>query len=154
MLYTHLRRAKLEQQNEILGKAVGRRKSAVAQVELISGTGDFIINGKSGFSYMQQDSSRLVTIQAALYNLQLQKKYNVVVNVHGGGLNGQSQAIKLAVAKALCMLESASSSKEEAVQTYRKSLKSKGYLTTDARCKERKKYGLKKARKAPQFSKR
>lgn len=141
-------------QNEILGKAVGRRKSAVAQVELIQGTGDFIINGKSSFSYMQQDSSRLVTIQAALYNLQLQKKYNVIVNVHGGGLNGQSQAIKLAVAKAICTVEASSDLKGDASQTYRKSLKLKGYLTTDARCKERKKYGLKKARKAPQFSKR
>lgn len=141
-------------QNEILGKAVGRRKSAVAQVELIQGTGDFIINGKSSFSYMQQDSSRLVTIQAALYNLQLQKKYNVIVNVHGGGLNGQSQAIKLAVAKAICTVESSSDLKGDTSQTYRKSLKLKGYLTTDARCKERKKYGLKKARKAPQFSKR
>lgn len=153
----------MDKQNEILGvgmpspqggKAVGRRKSSVAQVELVHGTGDFIINGKSGFLYMQKDSSRWATIQAALYNLQLQKKYNVIVTVRGGGLSGQSQAIKLGVAKALCTIESSSDLKGEAVQTYRKSLKLKGYLTTDARCKERKKYGLKKARKAPQFSKR
>nr|AIT93532.1 ribosomal protein S9 [Prasiolopsis sp. SAG 84.81] len=137
-----------------LGKAVGRRKSAVAQVKIIQGTGDFIINGKPSFSYMQEDSARLAAIQAALYNLQLQKKYNIIISVHGGGLNGQSQAIKLAVAKALCTIESSSDLKGDAGQIYRKSLKSKGYLTTDARCKERKKYGLKKARKAPQFSKR
>ena len=148
----------MSKQTEVLGKAVGRRKSAVAQVELIQGSGDFIINGKPGFSYMQQNSSRLVTIQAPLDSLQLQKKYNVIVIVHGGGLNGQSHAIKLAVAKALCDMElnttSLADSKSEAIQPYRKSLKLKGYLTTDARCKERKKYGLKKARKAPQFSKR
>ncbi len=144
----------MSKQNEILGKAVGRRKSSVAQVELIHGTGDFTINGKPGLLYMQEDSSRLVTIQAALDTLQLQKKYNVIVTVQGGGLNGQSQAIKLGVAKALCTIESSSDSNGEAVQTYRKPLKLKGYLTTDARCKERKKYGLKKARKAPQFSKR
>jgi small subunit ribosomal protein S9 len=134
----------LSGQNETLIKGVGRRKSAVAEIQIVQGNGNFLINGKPGFSYMQQDSSRLLVIQAPLEVLQLQKKYNVIVTVRGGGLDGQSQAIKLGVAKALCTIQS----------SYRKALKIKGYLTTDARCKERKKYGLKKARKAPQFSKR
>ncbi len=124
--------------------SVGRRKSAVAQIQIMEGNGAFVINGNSGFSYMQQDSARLLVIQAPLEILQLQKKYNVTVTVQGGGLDGQSQAIKLGIAKALCQIQ----------PSYRKELKIKGYLTTDARCKERKKYGLKKARKAPQFSKR
>lgn len=134
----------MSDQNQIIAKGVGRRKSAVAQIQILEGNGDFIINGKNGFSYMQQDSSCLLAMQAPLDVLQLQKKYNVVVTVQGGGLNAQSQAIKLAIARALCAIEI----------SYRTVLKTKGYLTRDARCKERKKYGLKKARKAPQFSKR
>lgn len=129
---------------DILAKGVGRRKLATAQVKLIQGNGNFIINKKPGFDYMQQNSSHLLSIQAPLEILQLQKKYNIIVSVNGGGLNSQSIAIKLAIAKALCTIQS----------SYRGALKLKGYLTTDARRKERKKYGLKKARKAPQFSKR
>ena len=131
-------------QNKVLAKGIGRRKSAVAQIEILEGNGDFIINGKPGFSYMQQNSSCLLSIQSPLDILQLQKKYTIVVSVYGGGLHGQSQAIKLAIARALCTVE----------PSYRGFLKNKGYLTRDARCKERKKCGLKKARKAPQFSKR
>ena len=131
-------------QSQIIAKGVGRRKSAVAKIHIIEGNGDFIINKKNGFSYMQQDSSCLLAIQTSFDVLQLQNKYNVVITVQGGGLTGQSQAIKLAIARALCTIE----------QSYRGILKAKGYLTRDARCKERKKYGLKKARKAPQFSKR
>lgn len=134
----------MSNQNKIVAKGVGRRKSAVAQIQLVEGNGNFIINGKPGFSYMQEDSSCLLSIQSPFDVLQLQKKYNVVVNVYGGGLHGQAQAIKLAVARALCTIEC----------SYRELLKNKGHLTRDARCKERKKYGLKKARKAPQFSKR
>ncbi len=130
--------------NKILAKGVGRRKSAIAQIEINKGTGDFIINGKPGFLYLQQDSSRLLAIQAPLDTLQLQKEFDITITVKGGGLDGQSQAIKLGIAKALAIFKI----------SYRASLKKKGYLTTDARCKERKKYGLKKARKAPQFSKR
>ncbi len=135
---------KLSNQNQILARAVGRRKSAVARIEIVQGNGNFTINGKNCFSYMQQDSSCLLAIQAPLDILQLQKKYTIVATVNGGGLHGQAQAIKLAIARALCTIES----------SYRNVLKMKKYLTRDARCKERKKYGLKKARKAPQFSKR
>ena len=76
--------------------------------------------------------------------LRLQKTYDTIVVVQGGGLIGQAEAIKLGIARALCDIE----------KSYRPFLKTKGYLTRDSRCKERKKYGLKKARKAPQFSKR
>jgi small subunit ribosomal protein S9 len=134
----------LAQTNKILAMGVGRRKSAIAQIKLIRGNGEFIINGKSGLSYMQENPSFLLAIQAPLDLLGLQKNYTVIVKVTGGGLAGQADAIRLGVARALCLLE----------ESYRSSLRLKGFLTRDSRIKERRKYGLKKARKAPQFSKR
>ena len=128
----------------ILAKGTGRRKSAIAQIKLVKGTGEFSINGMSGVLYMQQNPASVLFFQAPLELLNLQKIYNTIVTVQGGGLIGQAQAIKLAVARALCDID----------KSYRPVLKSKGFLVRDARCKERKKYGLKKARKAPQFSKR
>jgi small subunit ribosomal protein S9 len=128
----------------ILAKGTGRRKSAIAQIKLIKGTGEFSINGKPGVLYMQENPASILSIQAPLELLRLQKTYNTIVTVQGGGLIGQAEAIKLGIARALCDIE----------KSYRPSLKTKGYLTRDSRCKERKKYGLKKARKAPQFSKR
>jgi len=128
----------------ILAKGTGRRKSAIAQIKLIKGTGEFSINGKPGVLYMQENPASILAIQAPLELLRLQKTYNTIVTVQGGGLIGQAEAIKLGIARALCDIE----------KSYRPSLKTKGYLTRDSRCKERKKYGLKKARKAPQFSKR
>ncbi len=128
----------------ILAKGTGRRKSAIAQIQLVKGTGEFIINGKSGILYMQENPASVLSIQAPLELLRLQKTYDTIVTVRGGGLIGQAEAIKLGMARALCDIE----------KSYRPFLKTKGYLTRDARCKERKKYGLKKARKAPQFSKR
>jgi small subunit ribosomal protein S9 len=125
-------------------RATGRRKSSVATVELTPGTGEFFINNQSGLDYMQKNISLVFIMQAPLNFLQLKKNFNIKINVKGGGLVGQASAIKLAIARALCEYRSA----------YRLSLKLKGYLTRDARVKERKKYGLKKARKAPQFSKR
>jgi small subunit ribosomal protein S9 len=130
--------------DEILARGTGRRKSAIAEIKLIRGNGEFVINGKSGISYMQENPSFLLSMQAPLDLLGLQKNYDIFVKVKGGGLSGQSEAIRLGVSRALCFLEN----------SYRPSLKGKGYLTRDARCKERKKYGLKKARKAPQYSKR
>nr|YP_009367498.1 ribosomal protein S9 [Pseudoneochloris marina]ARK14528.1 ribosomal protein S9 [Pseudoneochloris marina] len=125
-------------------KGTGRRKTSVATVEMVPGNGDFTINQTPGVLYMQQNSSLIFTMQAPLEFLKVKNEYNVTVKVEGGGLVGQAEAIKLGVARALCEFNSA----------YRSSLKLKGYLTRDARIKERKKYGLKKARKAPQFSKR
>ena len=129
---------------EILAQGVGRRKSATAMVKLIQGNGNLIINKKSGFEYLQQNSERLLVITQPLEFLQLQNKYSILVKVVGGGINSQLTAIQLAIAKAICTIQ----------PSYKSYLKNKGYLTSDARRKERKKYGLKKARKAPQFSKR
>jgi len=134
----------LSQTKKTVAIAVGRRKSAIAQIKIIQGNGEFIINGKSGLSYMQENPSFLLTIQAPLDLLGLQKNYTIIANVNGGGLAGQADAIRLGVARALCVIE----------ESYRSNLRIKGLLTRDSRTKERRKYGLKKARKAPQFSKR
>nr|YP_009106270.1 ribosomal protein S9 [Interfilum terricola]AIT95138.1 ribosomal protein S9 [Interfilum terricola] len=127
-----------------LAKGTGRRKSSIAQVKLIPGCGDFIINGKSAILYLQENPLSILAIQSPLDLLSLQKNYTTIVKVQGGGLVSQADAIKLGIARALCEIE----------KTYRPSLKMKNFLTRDSRVKERRKYGLKKARKAPQFSKR
>lgn len=124
--------------------ATGRRKSSIATVELVPGSGQFIINNKSGIFYMQENNYLIIQMQSSLDFIQLKNKFDISINVKGGGLVGQANAIKLAISRALCLFQT----------DYRKSLKLKGFLTRDARVKERKKYGLKKARKAPQFSKR
>lgn len=124
--------------------ATGRRKSSIATVELIPGSGKFIINNKPGIFYMQENTYLIIQMQSSLDFIQLKNKFDISINVKGGGLVGQANAIKLAISRALCLFQT----------NYRKSLKLKGFLTRDARVKERKKYGLKKARKAPQFSKR
>jgi small subunit ribosomal protein S9 len=124
--------------------ATGRRKSSIATVDLIPGSGKFIINNKSGIFYMQENTYLITKMQSSLDFIQLKNKVDIRINVKGGGLVGQANAIKLAISRALCLFQI----------NYRKSLKLKGFLTRDARVKERKKYGLKKARKAPQFSKR
>lgn len=139
-------------------QAVGRRKEAVAQVQLIAGTGEFIINNKPAAIYLQNNSCSILAIKApfeVLQNLEgeiKQDQIDTIVKVEGGGLVGQAEAIKLAVARAVCRLNMQTDSSLE-IQI-RKSLKNKGFLTVDARVKERRKYGLKKARKAPQYNKR
>jgi small subunit ribosomal protein S9 len=122
----------------------GRRKSSVARVRLVPGTGDVIVNGKSGTDYFNRIPNYVNTVKAPLETLGLENEYNILVKAHGGGLTGQSDAVKLGVARALCQLDPEN----------RSPLKTEGYLTRDPRCKERKKYGLHKARKAPQYSKR
>lgn len=122
----------------------GRRKTSVATVQLVRGTGEFRINGISGTVYMQQKEDLIFTMQEPLNFLKLINQFDVTIQVKGGGLVGQVNAIKLGIARALCAVD----------LSYRSPLKLKGFLTRDPRCKERKKYGLKKARKAPQFSKR
>ena len=123
---------------------IGRRKTSVAKVILVPGTGSMMVNQKPGELYMQFNSQYINASKAPLIKLGLENTYDIYVNTHGGGLRGQADAIKLGVARALCYISSDN----------RSSLKTAGYLTRDARCKERKKYGLRKARKAPQFSKR
>ncbi len=122
----------------------GRRKSAIARVRLIPGEGKVMINGRDGESYLQFNQSYLATTKAPLEILGLEGDYDILVNVKGGGVTGQAEAIRLGVARALCELS----------PDNRPPLKIEGYLTRDPRAKERKKYGLRKARKAPQFSKR
>ena len=122
----------------------GRRKSAIAQVRLVEGGGKFHINGMPAADYMQCNHISLGRIEAPCKAVSLERKYDIIVKVEGGGLVGQAEAIQLGVARALCTLEI----------SYRSILKEKGFLRRDSRCKERRKYGLKKARKAPQFSKR
>jgi small subunit ribosomal protein S9 len=122
----------------------GRRKSAIARVRLVPGTGKLTINGRDGENYLQYNPSYLSLAKAPLEILGLETEYDILVNVHGGGLTGQADSIRLGVARALCELDPEN----------RKPLKVEGYLTRDPRAKERRKYGLHKARKAPQYSKR
>jgi small subunit ribosomal protein S9 len=125
-------------------QGTGRRKSAVARVRLVPGNGQLLINGKPGDLYLQFNPSYLSAAKAPLETLGLENEYDILVTVSGGGLTGQADSIRLGVARALCQLDPEN----------RKPLKVEGYLTRDPRAKERKKYGLHKARKAPQFSKR
>lgn len=142
-----------------LAQAVGRRKEAIAQVQLIPGTGEFFINKKPANIYLHNNSCSIASIKApfeVLQNIEGQVKQDqidTIVKVEGGGLVGQAEAIKLAVARAVCQIESSSDLLFTPIET-KKSLKDKGYLTVDARVKERRKYGLKKARKASQYHKR
>lgn len=122
----------------------GRRKSSIARVRLVPGSGQVTVNGKTGEIYFNRVPSYLSAVKAPLETLGLESDYDILVNAHGGGLTGQSDAVKLGVARALCQLDPEN----------RQPLKTEGYLTRDPRAKERKKYGLHKARKAPQFSKR
>ncbi|AOW98148.1 MAG: 30S ribosomal protein S9 [Moorea sp. SIO1F2] len=136
------------QAEEQAGRAVywgtGRRKSSVARVRLVPGSGQLIVNKRPGDAYFNFNPMYLASLKAPLETLGLENEYDILVNAHGGGLTGQSDAVRLGVARALCELDPEN----------RQPLKIEGYLTRDPRSKERKKYGLKKARKAPQYSKR
>jgi small subunit ribosomal protein S9 len=123
---------------------LGKRKQAVARVFLIPGEGNLIINKVSGNKYLQYNDNYLSTVWAPLKALNLEKQFDIVTLVKGGGLTGQAQAIQLGVARQLCKIDNQN----------RSILKPFGLLTRDSRVKERKKYGLRKARKAPQYSKR
>lgn len=123
---------------------LGKRKQATARVFLVPGEGNLIINKVSGNKYLQYNDSYLNLVWAPLEKLSLDKNFDVIVLVKGGGLTGQAEAIQLGIARLLCKMN-----KEN-----RLILKPFGFLTRDSRIKERKKYGLRKARKAPQYSKR
>mmetsp|Transcript_17662 Transcript_17662/g.49021 ORF Transcript_17662/g.49021 Transcript_17662/m.49021 type:complete len:136 (-) Transcript_17662:2687-3094(-) len=123
---------------------LGKRKQAIARVFIIPGDGKLIINNLIGQQYLQYNETYLNLIWSPLEKLNLQHQFNIIVSVKGGGLTGQTEAIQLGVARQLCKLDSRN----------RTILKPLGFLTRDARIKERKKYGLRKARKAPQYSKR
>ncbi|MCI3281472.1 30S ribosomal protein S9 [Synechococcus sp. PCC 6717] len=133
-----------DQSKRVVYLGTGRRKSAIARVRLIPGNGRFIVNGRDGGDYLQHNPTYLGLVKAPLETLGLESSYDIYVNASGGGLTGQADAIRLGVARALCQLDLEN----------RKPLKIEGYLTRDPRAKERRKYGLRKARKAPQYSKR
>ena len=122
----------------------GRRKKAIARVRLIpGGNGTIVINDRAFEDYFPQGTLQYI-VKQPINLLEVDGKYDVFVNVVGGGYTGQAGAIRLGVARALL----------EAEENSRPELKKAGFLTRDPRAKERKKYGLKKARRAPQFSKR
>ncbi len=122
----------------------GRRKKAIARVRLIpGGNGTIVINDRTFEDYFPQGTLQYI-VKQPLVAVEAETKYDIFVNVIGGGYTGQAGAIRLGVARALL----------EAEENSRPTLKAAGFLTRDPRAKERKKYGLKKARRAPQFSKR
>ena len=121
----------------------GRRKSSVARVRLVPGNGQIIVNGKDSKDYFQKKTLEMI-IRQPLVLTETEGRYDVLVNAHGGGTTGQAGAVRLGIARALL----------KADPEYRPALKRAGFLTRDPRMKERKKYGLKGARRAPQFSKR
>nr|YP_009392541.1 ribosomal protein S9 [Caloglossa monosticha]ARW61103.1 ribosomal protein S9 [Caloglossa monosticha] len=130
--------------NNIQYLGTGRRKTSIARVRLIPGSGKLIINGLPGELYLQFSPNYLRISCAPLALLGLEKEYDIHVKAEGGGLTGQADAIRLGVVRALCLINAEN----------RKTLKSEGLLTRNSKIKERKKYGLRKARKAPQYSKR
>jgi small subunit ribosomal protein S9 len=141
---------------EILATAVGRRKEAVAQVQLLRGTGEFHINNKPAEIYLNNNSCSLLALKEPFRVLENEafpeaNQIDTFVKVQGGGFMGQAEAMKLGIARAICQIENIG---EENMPFLKKSLKDKGCLTVDARVKERRKYGLKKARKASQYHKR
>jgi len=124
-------------------RGTGRRKSSVARVMLRPGTGNITINEREAREYLASDVL-LMIVNQPLELTETKSKFDVIVNVYGGGVSGQAGAIRHGISRALL----------EAGDDYRPALKKAGFLTRDSREKERRKYGLKKARKAPQFSKR
>jgi small subunit ribosomal protein S9 len=124
-------------------QTVGRRKEAVVRVRLVPGTGQFRLNGKDLETYFPNKVHQQL-IREPLVTAERLENYDVLASLQGGGISGQAGALRLGIARALVALDAED----------RPALKSAGFLTRDARVKERKKYGLKKARKAPQYSKR
>ena len=136
--------AKVSVKKKLQYWGTGRRKSAVARVRLIpGGNGSITINNRSIDEYCDLDTLKLI-IRQPLVLTNTESKYDVFVNVNGGGFTGQAGAIRHGISRALIVAE----------PELRSALKKEGFLTRDPRMKERKKYGLKKARRAPQFSKR
>ena len=129
-------------ENKVVYYGTGRRKEAVARVRLVPGSGAVTVNGKPALEYFGRQ--QLVDSAVAPFKVtDTQNRFDVIANCNGGGISGQSGAVRLGIARAL--LEAGD---------FRAELKKAGYLKRDARAVERKKYGLKKARKRPQFSKR
>jgi small subunit ribosomal protein S9 len=126
------------------GGATGRRKEAIARVRLVPGTGRWSINGRDLETYFPNRVHQQI-VSEPFVTLGQEGRYDVIARMSGGGVSGQAGALRLGIARALNEID---------VEGNRPSLKKAGFLTRDPRAKERKKYGLKKARKAPQYSKR
>lgn len=124
--------------------AIGKRKTAIAKLFLTEGTGLFIINNKSFNDYFATGDNNLNNILIPLFLCNLQNKYDIKINISGGGLSAQIDAIKLALSRCICQIN----------KNYKLILNKLFLLNRDSRIKERRKYGLKKARKASQYSKR
>ena len=133
----------MAKKNNITYIGTGRRKSSVARVFMTPGTGTITVNGKTLDEYLPLETLRMV-VRSPLELTETLNAFDVTINVNGGGYTGQSGAMRHGIARALL----------EASAEYRPALKAAGFLTRDSRAKERKKYGLKGARRAPQFSKR
>jgi small subunit ribosomal protein S9 len=126
------------------GQAIGRRKEAVARVRLVPGSGSWTINGRALEEYFPNKVHQQL-VNEPFRTLEVEGAYDVIARIDGGGVTGQAGALRLGIARALNVIDEESN---------RPALKKAGFLTRDPRVKERKKYGLKKARKAPQYSKR
>ncbi len=133
----------MAKKENIVFYGTGRRKSSIARVRLVEGKGTITINGKDIDEFFGMETLKVIVRQPLTVTNTL-AKYDVIATVKGGGFTGQAGAIRHGIARAL----------NEANAEFRPALKQNGFLTRDPRMKERKKYGLKKARKAPQFSKR
>ena len=125
-------------------QGTGRRKSSVARVRLIPGNGNIVVNGKSLDEYFGMEIVRR-EVKRPFEVAGCEGKFDVIANVFGGGFTGQAGALRHGISRALCVADK---------EAFRAPLKAAGFLTRDSRMKERKKYGLKAARRAPQFSKR
>lgn len=132
-------------------KATGRRKQSSAQVILTSGTGNITVNGVDVNEYMPYQTL-VMDLKQPLVLTNNENRFDITVTVKGGGFSGQTGAIRLGIARAL--MEFDANTDQSRDDSYRKILKANGMITRDPRVKERKKYGLRKARRAPQFSKR
>ena len=132
-------------------KATGRRKQSSAQVILTSGTGNITVNGVDVNEYMPYQTL-VMDLKQPLVLTNNENRFDITVTVKGGGFSGQTGAIRLGIARALMNFDANTDQTRD--DSYRKILKAAGMITRDPRIKERKKYGLKKARRAPQFSKR
>ncbi len=124
-------------------QGTGRRKKSVARVRLVPGTGNIIVNGRELENYLDYEVLRR-EVKRPLLITETESKFDVIARVHGGGYTGQAGALRHGISRALIKSDEA----------LRPALKAEGFLTRDSRMKERKKYGLKKARRSPQFSKR
>ena len=129
----------------------GKRKTSIAKVKLIPGKGNITVNGKDVHEYLPFETL-VMDLTQPLEMTNTKEIFDVVVEVKGGGFSGQTGAIRLGITKALLDYDSTTPADSE--NSYRKTLKAAGFITRDSRIKERKKPGLKKARRAPQFSKR